>query len=326
MTLVISRDELNQLLTMEDCIAALEQAHLEFSRRQVIMPVRVTMPYPERRGRMSIMPAVLKETDAMGIKVQCGFQDNQAKGLPLIMGLVILYDAHTGEPQVILDSATVTAIRTAAASAMATKHLASADARVLAILGTGVQGRTHLWAMKTVRPIERVLAWSNTRAHADAYKAEMEARYGLPIVVCASPEEAVRGADLICTTSLAKTPVLAGAWVRPGAHVNGVGSHTLDAREVDSDFVAGARVYVDSLEAVPKECGDLMLAVQEGRMTLDHVVGEIGEVIAGTKPGRRSPDEITFYKSHGVGIQDVATAQMVYQKALRLGLGTQMHI
>jgi ornithine cyclodeaminase/alanine dehydrogenase-like protein (mu-crystallin family) len=154
----------------------------------------------------------------------------------------------------------------------------------------------------------------------------MEARHGLPVALCATPEEAVRAADIVCTTSLAKAPIVAGAWLRPGTHINAVGAHTLDAREVDSDTIARARVYVDALDAVPQESGDIMLPVQEGRITLDHVVGEIGEVIAGSKPGRQTRDEVTFYKSHGIGIQDVATAHMVYQKALRLGRGTWLDI
>ncbi|MBI3980007.1 MAG: ornithine cyclodeaminase family protein [Chloroflexi bacterium] len=326
MTLIISSDELRELLTMEDDIAALERAHVEFSRGQVLMPVRSRLAYPERRGGLGMMPAILKDTDTMGIKVQCSFQDNPASGLPLIMGLVLLYDPHTGEPLAVMDSAYITAVRTAAASAMATKYLARPDAHVLAILGAGLQGRTHLWAMKTVRPVERVQVYSRTRESCERYKAEMEAKHGLAVAICDTPEQAVRGADLICTTSVSRTPIVEGKWVQPGAHINGVGSYSLDTREIDSDAVAMAKVVVDSRDAVLKECGDIMIPVQEGRITIDHLVGEIGEVIAGAKPGRTSAEEVTIYKSLGVGIQDVATAHMVYHKALKLGMGTQIRM
>ena len=198
---------------MQDCIAALEEAQAEFSRGQIILPPRMYLTNPEIHGRMAIMPAVLKDTDAMGIKVQCTFFDNAAKGLPSVSGVVVLQDAHTGVPLAIMDSAYITAVRTAAASALATQYLARPAARVLATLGAGVQGRTHLWAIKTVRPIERVHIWSRTQSSAERYKVEMEAEHGLPVVVCATQEQAVRGAGVICTTSLAKTPISRGQMV-----------------------------------------------------------------------------------------------------------------
>ncbi|MBI3976575.1 MAG: ornithine cyclodeaminase family protein [Chloroflexi bacterium] len=321
--LIISREELRDLLTMEDCIAALERVHVEFSRGQVIMPVRTGVRNPERGRGLALMPAILTDTDVMGMKLS--FRSRSEEGRPLSAGLVLMFDAPTGLLAA-MDSVYITAVRTAAASAMATRHLAREDAHVLAILGAGLQGRTHLWAMKAVRPIEQVRVYSRTRASSERYKAEMEAEHGVPVAVCDTAEQAVRGADLICTTSLAKTPIVEGKWLKPGAHVNGVGSFSLDSREIDSDAIALATVFVDSMEAVHKEAGDIMIPVQEGRITIEHVAGEIGEVVAGTKPGRTSPDEVTIYKSLGVGIQDVAAAHLVVQKALNLGMGTEIRL
>lgn len=326
MVLVISKDDLRELLTFDDCIAAVERAHVEAYEGHVVLPVRTRLFHSERRGSMGIASALLKQSGAMGVKVQCSFQENPARGLPMITGVMLLQDADTGVPLAIMDSAYITAVRTPSASAIATKYLSREDSRVLAIVGAGVQARGHLRAMTLVRPIESVRVASRSRTTAELFKAEMELETGLPIEVCESPEEAVRGADIVCTTTLSPTPVVEGGWLSPGAHVNAVGAHSLETRELDSEAITMARVVVDSLDAAQKEAGDVMIPVREGVIGFEHVAGEIGDIVAGAKPGRQSPDEITVYKSLGVGIQDVATGYLVYHKALRLGLGTRVEL
>lgn len=322
--LVVAGSELRELLTMEDCIAALESAHAEFSRRETVLPVRSYMMLPELNGRMAIMPGLLSRSQAMGIKVQCTFHDNVKRGLPTVSGLVIVHDAETGIPLAAMDSGYVTAVRTAAASALATKYLSRPESGSLAILGAGVQGRTHVWAMKTVRSISSVRVWSRQRETAERFKEDIERAHEVSVEVFDGAHDAVVGADIVCTTSLATTPILRGAWLTAGTHVNAVGSHAPDTRELDGEALERARVVVDSLDAVGKECGDVLLAVEEGRLSISALVGEIGEVIEGTKQGRLEPSDITIYKSLGIALQDVATAMMIYRKALERRIGTEV--
>jgi ornithine cyclodeaminase len=208
---------------------------------------------------------------------------------------------------------------------MATRRLAREDAAVLAIIGAGVQARMHFRAMRAVRPVEAVRVWSPRRETAEALAQEIEEEYALSTRVCADAEEAVRPADLVCTVTRATSPVVKGAWLAHGVHVNAIGSHTADARELDSNAVAGARVFVDSLEGALL-AGDLCVPLEEGRIAPHHVVGEIGEVLAGTKPGRLSDEDVTVYKSVGIAVQDVAAALFVFANARRSGRGVEVQL
>jgi alanine dehydrogenase len=223
-------------------------------------------------------------------------------------------------------AAFVTAVRTAAASAVATTYLARPESESLAILGAGALGRAHVWSMKTVRPVRRVRVWSRQGRTAERFRRDVEASQGLPVDVCATAREAVEGVDIVCTTSLATSPIVEGAWLAPGTHVNAVGAHAPDAREIDGEAMAKARVVVDSIKAAETECGEIVLAVEEGLVSLRALVGELGELIDGTKQGRLDPSDITIYKSLGIAVQDVATASMVYRKALDRGLGTEIEL
>ena len=324
--LVISENEVKDLLDLDELIAALEQAHVQFSAGRVVMPVRLVVPLPEIQGRISAMPAFMSEGQALGIKIISYFRDNPKQGLPPILATISLYSADTGKLLVLMDGVYITAIRTACASAVATKALARAETPVLGILGAGTQARTHIRAVSRVRSVERVLIWSPSKVNAIYVREELEDELGLPIQPQESAEAVVRGADILTAVTDSAEPVLDAGWLKPGVHINAVGSHRPDAREMGSDTVKRATVVVDSLDAVNTECGDILLALKEGAITPDHVRGEIGEVLAGAKPGRTGADEITMYKSVGIAAQDVAAASLVYRRALEKGAGTEVEM
>ena len=322
--LVISEKQVRDLLDLDELIAALEQAHVQFSAGRVVMPVRLVVPLPEIQGRITSMPAFMSEGKALGIKIISYFRDNPGQGLPPILATISLYSAETGKLEVLMDGVYITAIRTACASAMATKALARPETPVLGVLGAGTQARTHIRALSRVRSIERVLIWSPTRTSAIYVKEELEDEMGFPIQPQESAEAVVREADILTAVTDAAEPIFDAKWLKPGVHINAVGSHRPDAREMGSDTVRRATVVVDSIDAINTECGDILLAVKEGAVTSDHVRGEIGEVLAGAKPGRTREDEITLYKSVGIAAQDVAAASLVYRRALEQGVGAEV--
>ena len=324
--LVISEKQVQGLLDLDELIAALEQAHVQFSAGKVVMPVRLVVPLPEIQGRITSMPAFMSEGKDLGIKIISYFRDNPGQGLPPILATISLYSAETGKLEVLMDGVYITAIRTACASAMATKALARPETPVLGVLGAGTQARTHIRALSRVRSIERVLIWSPTPTSAIYLKEELEEEMGFPIQPQESAEAVVRGADILTAVTDAAEPILKAEWLKPGVHINAVGSHRPESREMGSDTVKRATVVVDSLDAINSECGDILLALEEGAITPDHLRGEIGEVLSGAKPGRTSDDEITMYKSVGIAAQDVAAASLVYRRALEQGVGTEVEI
>jgi ornithine cyclodeaminase/alanine dehydrogenase-like protein (mu-crystallin family) len=294
----LDESAVRRLLRMEDVIVAMEGALAAFSSGTVVQPVRSTVPVAEHGGFMGLMPAYTGE--ALGAKLVTFYPQNTE--VPTHHAVIQLFRPETGEPLVTMDGTLITEVRTAAVSAVATKYLARPDASVLAILGSGVQARSHLEALRLVRSFDDVRVWSPRNATAFARE------YG--VRAAASAEEAVRGADVIVTATTSRTPVLFGAWLSPGAHINAVGAARPDWREIDADALRRARLYVDSREAAATESGDIIAAGTEC------VAGEIGEVVAGTTPGRQSPEEITMFKSLGLAVEDVATAHLVYRKAL----------
>ena len=324
--LVISENEVRDLLDLDELIAALEQAHVQFSAGKVVMPVRLVVPLPEIQGRITSMPAFMSEGKALGIKIISYFRDNPKQGLPPILATISLYSAESGKLLVLMDGVYITAIRTACASAMATKALARPETPVLGVLGAGTQARAHIRALSRVRSIERVLIWSPSHVNRIYVKEELEDEMGFPIEPRESAEAVVRESDILTAVTDAAEPILDAGWLKPGVHINAVGSHRPDMREMGSDTVTRSTVIVDSLDAINTECGDILLAVKEGAIAPDHVRGEIGEVLAGAKPGRTGDDEITMYKSVGIAAQDVAAASLVYRRALERGAGTEVEI
>lgn len=326
MVLMLSRSDIQSLITMPEAIEALRKAHAEFSRGAAAMPVRSVVLVPEHDGWYGIMPAYLSSSGALGLKSVTVFKGNGAKGLPATLGATLLLDPETGVPISVMEAGYLTGVRTAAASGVATDLLARKDARELALLGPGVQGRHHLIAMTTVRPIERVRVYDRARENAERFASEMQPSVRAKLEVVGSAEEAVRGADVIVTTTTSKTPVVEYKWLKPGAHINGVGAHTPDARELAGDVIAKARVVMDSRDAALKEAGEFIMAIAEGKVTADRLRDELGDVVEGRKPGRTSPEQITVYKSVGIAIQDMAVAGLVYRKALANKAGTEVDL
>jgi alanine dehydrogenase len=324
--LILSEGQVRSLIAIEALIAALEQAHIQYSTAKAIMPVRLVVPLPQIHGRITSMPGYLTEDKALGMKVVTYFQNNPEQNLPAILATVMLFSAATGKIIAVMDGSYITAIRTACASAMATRALANPEAPVLGILGAGVQARAHIEALCRVRQLKKIKLYSPSGTSAANIKRELEPAVRIAIDVAKSAEETVRNSDLVVTATTAQQPILKCEWLKSGAHINAVGSHRPDSREIDGMTVTQSKVVVDSREAIMAECGDILLAIKEQSITENHLHAEIGEVLAGTKSGRSSASEITLYKSVGIAIQDVATAQLVYHKALELKVGTNVEI
>lgn len=324
--LVLSETQVKSLIDIDELIATLENAHIQYSTGHAVMPVRLVVPLPQIQGRMTSMPGFLSEDKALGMKVVTYFQNNPQRGLPAILATIMLFSAETGKLIATMDGGYITAIRTACASAMATKALANRQTPVLGILGAGVQARAHTLALARVRPIQRIKIYSPSRASAAAVKKDLEAAVRISIDVMSSAEEAVRDADLVVTATTAQQPVIRSDWLKPGAHINAVGSHRPDTREIDGATLVRSKIVVDSREAIMAECGDILLALKERAIDESRIHAEIGEVLAGARDGRGDAAEVTLYKSVGIAIQDVATADLVRRKALERGVGTNVDI
>src|SRR5688572_16237518 len=300
---------------MAECIEVVEAALRARAEGDAVLPLRQAMWLPDRSGLLGLMPAHLGPPRTVGIKVITLMPGNHGTELDAHQGAVLLFEAERGRLLAVVDASSITRIRTGAASAVATRALARDDAGDLAILGTGVQAVSHLEAMLLAREIRRVRVWSRSADHARAFTRRESDRHGIEIEPAASAREAVEGADLVCTTTSAREPVLEGAWLAPGAHVNAVGACLPNARELDTEAVLRSRFYVDTREGALHEAGDFLIARSEGAVGDDHIAGEIGEVLTGRVPGRRSPDEVTVFESLGIGIYDLAAAHRVWQNA-----------
>jgi ornithine cyclodeaminase len=321
---VVSQREVAALLPMEECIAVMERALRSLAAGEALMPLRTIMWLPERTGALGMMPAYLACDQVVGLKIITVFPGNHGTEIDAHQGAVMLFDAVRGRPLAIVDATAVTAIRTAATSAVATRLLAREDAGDLAILGSGTQARMHLEAMMRVRRLRWVRVWSRTPAHASRFAEAEGRRHGIAIEALASVREAVVGADLICTTTSSPEPILQGEWLAPGTHINAVGSSVPFARELDTAAVARSRLFVDRRESTIHEAGDFLIPKKEGALSDDHIRGEIGEVLLGTVAGRTTPEDITLFKSLGLAIEDLAAAHHIYTKAAAAGRGVRV--
>ena len=292
--LVLDENEVRSLLRMEELIPAMAEAMRDLSLGKVAQPLRTIVPVTDHHGFFGVMPAY---GGALGAKLVTFFPDN--RGIPTHHAMIVLFRPETGEPLVTMDGRLITEMRTAAVSAVATDLLAPRDLNVLAILGSGVQARSHLEALRVVRQFREVRVWSPR--HAAEFAREHR------VIATASAEEAVRGSDVVVAATSATTPILNGEWLSPGMHINAVGATRPNWRELDDDVVVRAKLFVESREAASKESGDVIAA---GR-----IFAELGEVIAGARPGRESADEVTLYKSVGVAIEDVVAANLVFRRA-----------
>jgi ornithine cyclodeaminase/alanine dehydrogenase-like protein (mu-crystallin family) len=328
--LILSHDDVQAALPPEACAEAMAAVLAEHARGGTYLPLRSVIRPPGAAGLMGLMPGWRGQQPdrdaAFALKAICIMPGNPARGLDAHQGLVTLFDGETGVPTAILDASAVTAIRTAAVSAVATGLLARPDARTLAILGAGVQARSHLRALAGVRGFERVRVYAPTAAHARAVVEEAGPGGG-DLSVAASAEEAVRGADVVVAVTSSREPVLQHAWLEPGAHVNAVGASTLQTRELDTATVAASALFCDSRESLRHEAGEFARAVAEGAISgEEHIRAELGEVLAGMAPGRRDDGELTLFRSLGVAIEDLAAAERAVATARERGLGTEVEM
>ncbi len=323
---VIDQSTVHRLLPMAECIEAESAALAALSRGEAQLPLRTVIRVSGDRGFFGAMPAELGSPPALGAKLITVFPGNEGTPLDSHQGIVVLFDPAKGAPVAVLDASSITAIRTAAVSAVATRALAREDAGDLALLGSGVQARTHLEAMALVRSLRRVRVWSRDSGHAREFSQWAAGRLGITVEVAATVAAAVAGADLVCTVTGAREPVLRSEWISDGCHLNAVGASTAAARELDSALVARARLIVDRLESARNEAGDYLIPLREGLITEAHLLGELGDVLAGKVRARRSPADITLFKSLGLAIEDLAAATIVLRKAATLGLGVQVEL
>ncbi|HEX7078483.1 MAG TPA: ornithine cyclodeaminase family protein [Candidatus Eisenbacteria bacterium] len=319
--LVLSRDDVRASLPMADCIDAMERALSALAAGDALTPLRAILPLPDRRGLLGVMPSILGAAGVAGVKAITVMPGNHGSELDAHQGAVLLFETGRGRLLAVLDASALTEIRTAAVSGAATRRLARTDAGDLAILGSGIQARAHLAAMRAVRPIRRVRVWSRRRAQAEAFAAREARRHGAAVEAVATAREAVSGAEIVCTTTAATEPVLEGAWVAPGTHVNAVGACLPTAREVDTETVRRARVIVDRRESALHEAGDLLIPIREGAVPADWIAGELGDLFLERIVGRRSDREVTLFKSLGLAVEDLAAAEVAYRNAIASGAG-----
>jgi len=322
-TLILNADEVSQLLPMKECVPVMREALTALATGQVHQPLRTIMRPPGVKGVMGLMPAFMSgEHAAFGLKAICVFPGNSAIGKDSHQGGVLLFSAVTGELMSIMNASAITAIRTAAVSGVATDLLARTDAGNLAIIGSGVQARAHLAAMAEVRSIKHCRIASRHLEKAQRLTEELQQDFSFALEPVATVEEALVDADLIVTATTAVEPIVKREWISPGAHLNVVGSSVATRREVDSETMAAASLFVDRRESTVNEGGDYLFALSDGAIAPDHIRAELGEVLIGEKSGRTSTDEITLFKSLGIAIEDLFAAEHLYRKAKELSIGT----
>lgn len=319
---ILSGEQIREVFSMTDMIDAMQEAFIELSNGRTEMPLRSHIHIEEPEGTALFMPSYLISAGMIGVKTVTLFEDNRKNSLPYIQGMICLFDGKNGSPKCVLDGTTITALRTGAASGLATRLLARKESSICTIFGAGIQGRTQLEAVCAVRDIKRVFVFDNYRRAAEKYTKEMEKTLGVEIIIADSPELAVRDTDVICCATISQSPVFMDKDLPRGVHINAVGSYKPHVQEVPEEMVLRARLYVDHRVSALEETGDLIIPITKGLMTPDHIIAEIGEVASAKASGRISDDDITFFKSVGVAVQDLAAATTILKKAEQLGIGT----
>jgi ornithine cyclodeaminase len=317
---LLTEQDVRAVLPMDDLVTAMEVALERFSAGSVRQPLR-TVVDAAGHGFYGVMPAYMEDPPALGTKLVSVYHGNTARGLTTHLATIVLHDPATGELQAVMDGRYITEARTAAVSAASTKHLARREARVLAILGTGVQARSHAAAMLCVRPFDEIRIWGRRADHAAALAAELAPSLRVRVDAVPTAHDAADGADVIALVTASPTPVLTRADVRGGAHICAVGACRPNQREMDTALVTASRVFVDSRAGALAEAGDLVIPIQEGAFDAGHIAAELGDVFGGRAEGRRTPDEITVFKSLGMAVEDVAAARLAFERAAAAGLG-----
>ncbi|MFN0112938.1 MAG: ornithine cyclodeaminase family protein [Blastocatellia bacterium] len=324
---LLTRSDAQNSLSMREAVEIVKRAFVELSTGKAESPLRTAIAQPKHDGLTLMMPAYLSEADAMAVKIVSIHNRNSQLGLPRIHALVVVIDPTTGQPVAAMEGGYLTALRTGAASGVATELLARADAEVAAVIGAGKQARQQVLAVAAVRSIKRFWVYARHPESAEALIAELQPRLSAELLVAGSPAQAVRDADVICAATNSSTPVFDGNDLKPGAHVNGIGSYMHEMQEVDfATLRRASKIVVDQRQAALAEAGDLIIAIEHGVIGVEHISAELGEIAAGLKPGRQSDDEITYFKSVGNAVQDAAVAQAIYRNAVKAGLGSEFDL
>jgi alanine dehydrogenase len=323
--LIVSQEEVRRIFTMAEAIEVMHEAFLSLAAGKVNQPLRTVMGI-HGGNVLAMMPSYNQDIQSLGAKIITVFPGNHGTEFDAHQGIVLLYEAVHGSLKAIIDATAITGIRTAAVSAVATRILANPGSSSLAILGAGTQGRAHLEAMRTLYKLRVVHVWDFYPETARQFAGNESKRTGLDVRFAATAEEAVRDHDLICTTTPAREPILMGRWIKPGAHINAIGACTPLVRELDTEAVKISRLFIDRMESTLREAGDFIIAKNEGAIDDTHIKGELGDLVAGTIPGRQSPQEITLFKAVGLAMQDLASANYVFEKAKKTGTGVEVEI
>ena len=326
MPLLLTETDVRALLPMRDLITAMERALRAYSAGDTVQPVRTTLDIGQDRNIFAVMPASDETAHAMGAKLVTVFHHNHERGLPSHLATIVLFDHATGALRALVDGRFITEARTAAVSAVSTKHLAREDAVVLAILGSGVQAHSHLRALRHVRPLREVRVWSRREESRSAFAASMTKETGIPVVAMPDAARAVDGADIIVIATASATPVIESAWVADGAHICAVGACRANQREMPTALVTRGRVFVDSRAGAMKEAGDLLIPINEGAFRADQIAGELGDVLLARVPGRRNDADVTIFKSLGMAIEDIVAADLVVGRAEVRAVGQTFRI
>lgn len=326
---VLSAQDVRRAVSMAQAIDIVKEAFAQLSTGKAVVPLRTQLPVARHAGVTLFMPAYLSQSDDLGIKIVSVFPANRERGMPTIFAVVVVVEAETGRPLAMMDGTYLTALRTGAASGVATDLLARQDARVAAIFGAGTQARTQLLAICEVRDIETVWIYSRTRKRIEAFIQEMRGQGRIPqdLRIASTPAQAVRQADIICTATTSSSPVFDGHDLKPGAHINAIGSFTPQMQEVDETTIRRAsKLVVDSREACLAEAGDLIIPLRKGLISDEDIYAELGEIATGLKPGRERDEELTYFKSVGNAVQDVSVARKVLDEAVKRGLGVEVEL
>ena len=324
MPLLLTEDDVKALLPIDHLIATMESALADFSSGNVVQPLRTVLQVGTQKAFYGVMPAYLPRLPAMGTKMVTVYASNADRNLPSHLATITLLDPETGALLAVMDGRFITEARTAAVSAVSVNYLAKPAAGVLALIGSGVQARSHLEAIDRVRELRDVRVWSRSAERREAFATEMAPRVGAPLRAVASAEEAVRNADIVVLVTAAREPVVRNEWIADGAHICAVGACRPDQREMDAALVARGEVWVDSREGALSEAGDILLAIKEGAIDGNHIAGELGEFVASAS--RRKDDRLTIFKSLGMAVEDVAAAHLAFTRARQEGRGQTITI
>ncbi len=327
--LILNRREVESLLDLDQLIESLAPEMIELSKGSISMPARGIVQIQEKHGILATMPVYLNSSKILSTKLVSVYPENESRGLPSHQAVILVFDSATGSALALMDGTSITGARTAAGSALATRTLARPEAQILALLGTGVQARSHIRAVMRVRKIREVRVWGRSAEKAVSLAQEISREHGIQARGLTSLQETLVGAEIVCATTHSADPVVLGEWLKPGVHVNSVGLNA-QGREVDEAAVLKALVVVESrdqaLAPAPSGANDLTWLIQKGVITREHIHAELGEILSGARPGRTSPEQITLYKSVGVAVQDAVAAQLVLDAARQQKIGREIDI